>query len=105
MASYQVEITKRARREIRSLPEHALQRVFREIKALQKAPQPPSSRPLNATKSDIELPSGIELYRIRLDHWRIVYTVENEVRLITVLAVRKRPPYQYNDLDELVESL
>jgi hypothetical protein len=35
--------------------------------------------------------------------WRIIYLVEEEWTLVSVLAIGKRPPYQYDDLDELVQ--
>jgi mRNA interferase RelE/StbE len=49
--------------------------------------------------------AGMELRRIRTASWRIVYVVEEADERITVLAVRKRPPYQYDDLDELLGNL
>ncbi|HSN74092.1 MAG TPA: hypothetical protein VL334_03245 [Anaerolineae bacterium] len=42
------------------------------------------------------------LHRITVETWRVVYLIEEEWRVITVLAVRKRPPYQYSDLSELL---
>jgi len=46
----------------------------------------------------------MELHRIRIASWRIVYLIEEGWKLISVLAIRKRPPYQYNDLDELIRN-
>lgn len=40
--------------------------------------------------------------RLRLDNWRIVYAViETDVQVVAVVAVRRRPPYDYGDLPEL----
>lgn len=36
----------------------------------------------------------VELRRIRLEKWRIVYSIAGDERVIDVLAVRKRPPYE-----------
>ena len=104
MASYRVEITNAARREIRSLPGNVRQLIFREIGALEKEARPHSSKELKPAKN-FEIPKGMELHRIRTDHWRIVYVIEQDLSLVTVLAVRKRPPYQYEDLEELLEEV
>ena len=104
MASYQVEITNAARREIRNLPGNVRQLIFREIKALEKEARPHSSNKLKSTKG-FQIPKNVELRRIRMDHWRVVYAIEPEFSLVTVLAVRKRPPYQYEDLDELLKEV
>jgi len=42
---------------------------------------------------------------LRLDNWRVVYVIDDLWEIITVLAVRKRPPYNYDDLRELLEDL
>jgi mRNA interferase RelE/StbE len=104
MASYRVEITNTARREIRNLPGNVRQLIFREIQALEKEARPHSSNQMKSTKS-FEIPKDVELRRIRMDHWRVVYVIEQELSLVTVLAVRKRPPYQYEDLDELLQEV
>ena len=104
MASYRVEVTSEVRSEIRRLPGNVRQRVMRSLRALEQEPRPPDSRPLDAVKAGIELEQGVELHRIRMASWRIVYLVEEEWQLVSVLAIRKRPPYQYGDLEELVHG-
>jgi mRNA interferase RelE/StbE len=104
MASYQVEVTHQAQREIRQLPGNMRQRVIRALRSLEQNPRPYNSRPLDAAKAGIALESGTALLRIRMASWRIIYLVEEEWALVSVLAIRKRPPYQYDDLDELVQS-
>ncbi len=105
MASYQVEVTSQVRKEIRQLPGHMRQRVIRALQALKQEPRPDNSQLLDTAKAGIELEPGAGLYRIRIASWRIVYLVEEELKLISVLAIRKRPPYQYDDLEELVRSV
>jgi mRNA interferase RelE/StbE len=46
-----------------------------------------------------------EVCRIRLDRWRIVYAVTETEKAVDVLAVRKRPPYDYGDLEELLQNV
>lgn len=40
--------------------------------------------------------------RLRLDNWRLLYAVTPSEEVIDVLAVRKRPPYDYGDLEKLL---
>jgi mRNA interferase RelE/StbE len=104
MASYRVEVRDRVRKEIRLLPGNVRQQALHTLRALEQDPHPHTSRSLDAVKAGIALEAGAELRRIRLASWRIVYLVEEEWRLVSVLAIRKRPPYQYDDLDKLVQS-
>lgn len=103
MVSYQVEITNAAKREIRNLPGNVRHLIFREIRSLEKEARPHSSNEMKSTKS-FKIPKDVELRRIRMDHWRVIYVIEQEFSLVTVLAIRKRPPYQYEDLDELLKE-
>jgi mRNA interferase RelE/StbE len=69
------------------------------IDGLAGEPRPPQCRPLHAPDATSEL------RRLRLDRWRIVYAVSDEVRWVWVLAVKRRPPYDYDDLPELLTRL
>lgn len=89
-----------ARDEIKGLPGHVRQRVRRMVKALADEPRPSYSRSL-APPVGIDLGS-LELRRLRIEHWRVVYVIDEEWELVTVLAVRRRPPYDYEDLEELL---
>jgi mRNA-degrading endonuclease RelE of RelBE toxin-antitoxin system len=74
-------------KEIDQLPGHVRQRVRRSILELRTNPFPAAGKPLetNAAK--------------RRDVWRI------RIDQILVMAVRQRPPYQYEDLDTLLSNL
>ncbi len=85
------------------LPGHFRQRVKRAIAHLATEPRPPASRELDV--SGLDVPPGVELRRIRVDSWRIVYAVNEAESWVWVLAVRKRPPYDYEDLSELATGL
>ncbi|MBU0512150.1 MAG: hypothetical protein KKD28_00075 [Chloroflexi bacterium] len=102
MASYRVSVDRQARKEIRRLPGDMRQRVIRILRALEKKPRPHTGHLLDTAKAGIELDAGVDLYRIRMESWRIVYVIEDEWELITVPAIRKRPPYQYEDLEGLM---
>jgi mRNA interferase RelE/StbE len=51
------------------------------------------------------MPVQAELCRLRLDKWRVVYTISEADLAIDVLAVRKRPPYDYGDLGALLAGV
>jgi mRNA interferase RelE/StbE len=88
LSQYTVYVIPGAWKEIKSLPGNVRQRVRRAIDALADNPHPPKSNQLDATGlPDFEA----ELYRIRLDRWRIVYAITEDDKVIDVLAVRKRP--------------
>jgi mRNA interferase RelE/StbE len=53
----------------------------------------------------LDPPQGVEFYRLRMDRWRILYAVNEEKGWIWVLAIRRRPPYDYTDLSELSRKL
>jgi mRNA-degrading endonuclease RelE of RelBE toxin-antitoxin system len=47
----------------------------------------------------------LEVRRIRLEDWRVIYVVNEELLQVQVLTIRQRPPYTYDDLDELLDRL
>ena len=96
MSRYTVYVIPRAWDEIKNLPGHMRQRVRRAVDELADNPHPPRSRRLRTERVTPEL------YRLRLDRWRIVYGITEEDKVVDVLAVRKRPPYDYGDLEELI---
>ena len=99
MSHYQVFATPRALKETRDLPGHVRQRVKRAIKALADDPRPSGSKELDV--SDLEH----EVRRLKLDKWRVLYAVTEVDNAVDVLAVRKRPPYDYGDLEALLREL
>lgn len=98
MSHYDLFIHPGAWSEMRALPGHVRQRVRRAIDALARHPRPHSSKRLSAAGSEHEL------RRVRLDRWRIVYAITEADKALDVLAVRRRPPYDYGDLEALVEQ-
>ena len=99
MSDYTVYVLPDAWQELKQLPGSVRQRVKREVDELAKEPRPSQSKQLDAPGF------GAELRRLRLDRWRIVYAVSEADRAVDVLAVRKRPPYDYGDLAELLGEL
>ena len=97
---YQLWVRDEAKTEIRRMPGHMRQRVRRAIQRLSNEPRPHHSRKLRA-------PEGIKLEarRLRLERWRVVYVVDEEWSEVGVLAIRKRPPYNYKYLPNLLAGL
>jgi mRNA interferase RelE/StbE len=103
MKRYDVWIEPAVYQVRKRLPGRFRQRVKRAIAALADDPRPPNSRALDV--SDLDVPPDVELRRIRMDPWRMVYAVNDAEAWVWVLAVRKRPPYDYEDLEELLAEI
>lgn len=81
---------------MKDLPGHIRQQVRRSIQHLGDDPRPPNSRRLDTPDAEYEL------RRLRIDRWRIIYMIGEADSAVDVVAVRKRPPYDYGDLSELL---
>lgn len=96
---YNIYVLPEALDEIKDLPAHIRSQVRRAIGALADTPRPPSSKQLSYPQA------ARELRRIRIDRWRIIYAITEEEAALDIVAVRKRPPYDYGDLAELLASI
>ncbi|GAB4174679.1 MAG: hypothetical protein Fur006_04640 [Coleofasciculaceae cyanobacterium] len=99
MSRYTVYVTPETFQAIKELPGNIRQRIRREIQGLSDNPRPFQSKRLDLP--DVEA----EVWRLRLDNRRILYAIDEFQGIVDVLAVRKRPPYDYGDLEELLEDL
>lgn len=77
---YRLELSNIAHKQIESLPHRLAQRINEVIARLANEPRPAGSKKL----------MGIEGYRIRIGDYRILYTVNDESRLIIVYRVKHR---------------
>lgn len=75
------------------------QRIRKAVDGLADEPRPSKSKALDLP--DIQL----EVRRLRIDRWRVIYFVADESETVDVVAVRKRPPYDYGDLESLLKIL
>ena len=80
MANYKLVFRKSVSKDLRPIPEKDVARILQRMEALQENPRPASSEKL----------SGQERYRIRRGVYRIVYEVEDDLLLITVVKVAHR---------------
>ena len=100
---YKVYVLPQAWKEIKRLPGNMRQRVKRAIDGLSENPRPPGSVKLDT--SGLPGIDDVELRRLRIERWRIVYAITEAELYVDVLAVRKRPPYDYGDLERLLAEL
>lgn len=76
------------------------QRIKQVIEELKIYPRPSNSKIMN-----ISLKTNWEAHRIRINEWRIIYVINEQWQEIGILAIRKRPPYDYQDLTDLFVNL
>lgn len=70
--------------------------MIHAVDAIEKSPRLPASKRLTIPNETTEI------RRYRLGHWRIIYAVDEQP---LILAIRRRPPYDYEDLEELLKKL
>jgi mRNA interferase RelE/StbE len=78
--SYSLVVKKLAERELRTLPKADLRRVTDRIRGLAQDPRPPGHEKL----------SGQEHYRIRQGDYRVVYAIDYDHRVITIVKIGHR---------------
>lgn len=82
MADYKVRIKRSAAKEIEAIGQRRdRQRVVKRIAALADDPRPSGSEKL-AGRSD--------LYRVRVGKYRVLYAIDNAVRIVLVVKVGHR---------------
>ena len=81
MASYEVRMTHSAERELSSLPKPLLGIIWQRIKTLADQPRPTQTRKLRGAE---------KAYRLRVRSYRLVYTIDDGKRLVTITAIRHR---------------
>jgi mRNA interferase RelE/StbE len=78
---YNVVITRAAGRDLDRLDRAVLARVAREIDALSGEPRPVGCR---------KLVNQMNLWRVRVGDWRVLYEIDDTARTVRVVAVRHR---------------
>jgi mRNA interferase RelE/StbE len=90
MTPYQVDIPRRVRRQIEALPGNIRQRMKREIAQLAFNPRPTHAEELRGNLAG--------RFKIRLEHYRLVYRVDDAVAVVQVLKAGKKHNAFYDDL-------
>lgn len=86
--AYRVEIHRQAQKQVLSLPREAQLAVAEAIDHLRDDPRPGGCKKLRETG----------LWRIRIGHYRAIYSIEDEARVVIVLKVAPRREDTYRDL-------
>ncbi len=81
MASFRIEVSATAEKQIRKLPREDQVRVLRAIRPLATEPTPPGSRRVRGYD---------DVFRIRVGTYRILYRVEGRRLLIIILKIGHR---------------
>ena len=79
--AYRIEVTPRARKDLRAFPKMERQRIAEQIDALKTDPRPTGCKKLKGRE---------DFYRIRVGDYRVVYQIEDEVLLILIVRVGDR---------------
>ena len=78
--SYSLVVKKSAERELRALPKADLRRLTDRIRGLANAPRPPGHEKL----------SSQEYYRVRQGDYRVVYAIDDDHRIVTLIKIGHR---------------
>jgi mRNA interferase RelE/StbE len=76
MAEYKIYFKESVEKDFRAIPKKDLKKIILRIQALASDPRPPGHEKL----------TGLERYRIRQGHYRIVYSIQDKE--FTVLVVK-----------------
>ena len=81
MAKYQTKISKRAEKALRKVPTKSVQAIRVKVRALADNPRPDGCKKLVASDN---------LYRVRAGDYRILYTINDNVLIVTVIEIGNR---------------
>ncbi|MCE6989050.1 type II toxin-antitoxin system RelE/ParE family toxin [Dyadobacter sp. CY323] len=79
--SYKIVITNSAQKEIRDLQKADAQRVVSAISSLSITHRPSGCKKLIASKNT---------YRIRIGNYRVLYLIEDSIRIVEISGVKHR---------------
>ncbi|MGR3311340.1 MAG: type II toxin-antitoxin system RelE family toxin [Candidatus Brocadiales bacterium] len=88
MAEYHIQFLSSAAKEFRSLPLDIKRRIGKAVETLRQNPYHPGIHKLHGHS---------QLYRIRVGQYRIVYEIDEQVKLVRITRVRHRRE-AYNNL-------
>jgi mRNA interferase RelE/StbE len=79
--NYQITFSRSARKELQKLEENLLHKIFSKIQMLGDNPKPSGCRKLQSYEN---------LWRIRIGDYRVLYSIEENEKIIDIVAVRHR---------------
>jgi mRNA interferase RelE/StbE len=81
LSNYTVEVKPSAPKELEALPDNVLVRVFLKIESLGDTPRPTGRKKLKGYKDQ---------WRIRIGDWRVLYLIDDAVKLVSVTRIAHR---------------
>lgn len=78
---YSIVFTSRARKELFSLPGKAILVIETKIDNLTQNPRPSGCKKLQGSENE---------YRIRIGNYRLIYTIADVVRIVTIIKIADR---------------
>lgn len=81
MNKYKVVIAKSAEKELANLPIEVILKIREKVSALANNPRPDGCKKLKGYK---------DLYRIRIGDYRVIYSIQDNILTVTVVAVGNR---------------
>ena len=78
---YRVAVKPSAKKELGDLSESLIERIFQRLCGLSANPRPAGCK---------KLKNGEKEWRIRVGDYRVIYTIEDSVRLVEVTRIRHR---------------
>ena len=81
MTNYTVTFSRSARKELESLPDSIVQRIFPKIEALEDNPRPRGVKKIEGEE---------RMYRIRVGDYRVIYEIIDRTRTVDIAHIRHR---------------
>jgi mRNA interferase RelE/StbE len=81
VGKYSVEVKVSARKELDALSDPVLVRVIRKLESLADVPRPAGCKKLKGYK---------DMWRIRIGDWRVVYLIDETVKLVSIMRIAHR---------------
>ena len=81
MQGYKITFARSARKELQTLPNDVAERILMKIESLAK-----NARPTGCKK----LSGGMNLWRLRVGQYRVIYKIDDNSRIVDVVVVRHR---------------
>jgi mRNA interferase RelE/StbE len=81
MSAYTIELTRSAEKELDALPKKILARIAEKLDEFEENPRPIGY---------IQLKGSDKLFRVRVGDYRIIYAIDDEVKVVDVRAIVNR---------------
>ena len=80
MGRYKIVLRRSVAKDMRGIPKRDARRIVSAIRSLANDPRPPGSKKLSVQ----------ERYRLRVGVYRVLYSIEDDVLIVTVVKIGNR---------------